>query len=241
MTDRRFRRAATLLGIMVVAGCGNPAAPAATVGAGSSTPQPTAAPTPTEAGAIVIEDAGVDVALAPGHYASRVFRPAVELQLPAGWLRRSATRANGLAIGSASSDIDFAITHLDFAQCGETLLAHPKAAAAAELVAKATVLHPTAGQTTIDGASVPSVDLPGGGAGSGGEIDPANGCIFTTGDAAYPAEGAWIVLTTSEAGRLAFLDVGDVTVLVIGRSPTMGLDAVLAAVEPLLAGVQFPQ
>lgn len=241
MTEPRQRRATLLLGVAMVAGCGSPAAPTpSTVVATAAPPAATVAPTPTEAGPVVIEDAGVDVALAPGRYVSRVFQPSVELQLPEGWLRRNATHPDALVIGAAAADVTFAIVHLDFAQCGDTLLEHPDAAQATDLVAGATLLDPTLGEATVNGQAVHGIDLPGDGAGSGGDIDPANGCILTTGPAPYPAEAGWVVLTTAEAARLAFVDVGGVTLLLIGRSPTTSLDDVLEAVEPLLAGVSFP-
>ena len=241
MMAPRQRRATILLGLVVVAGCGSTAAPSPSAVLQSTLPPAaTVSPEPTDDGPIVIEDAGVDVALAPGRYASRVFQPSVELQLPAGWLRRSATHPDALVLGSATADVTFAIVHLDFAQCGDTLLEHPNAAKAAELLTHAALLRPAIGEATIAGHTVSVVDLPGGGTGGDGAIDPANGCILTTGDAPYPAETGWTVLTTVEAARLAFVDVGEVTLLLIGRSPTAGLDDVVEAVDPLMAGLSFP-
>ena len=241
MTDRRQRRATILLAVVVAAGCGNPAGRTASTGpALSLPPAATVAPAPTEAGPVVIEDAGVDVALAPGRYTSRVFQPAVELQRPAGWLRRSATRPDGVVIGAATEELTFAIANIDFAQCGDTLVEHPTASEATTLLANAGVLRPKVGRGTVAGHEVALVDLPGDGTPGDDQIDPANGCILTTGAAPYPAESAWTVLTAADAARVVFLEIDGVTLLVIGRSPGKGLDAVIEAVDPLIAGLSFP-
>jgi hypothetical protein len=203
---------------------------------------PPSTPAPTTPSAIVIEDAGVDVALAAGTYTSRVFSPHVAFELPDGtWLRSNATTDATLPLGQPASDVVLTIVRVDFVQCGETLLAHPAGAEAAALVASSTPLAGTVvADARVGDRPAHAVDLPGTGTGGGGDIDPADGCILTSGPEPFPAEYGWVVVTSDVPARMTFVDVGGRLVLVMGRSTSEGLDGVVAATAPVAGSVRFP-
>jgi len=243
---RARKSSAALLAAVIGAAAACQAGPATTGAAVTAAPTVAAtsvptvpAPSPTPATAIVIEDAGVEVDLTPGTYTSRVFRPTVEFVLPAGWQRRRATSESTINIDRG--EVTLSIVRVDFVQCGETLLSHPDAADAATLIGKTTILAPVAPTTaTVGPRQGQQVDLPGTGAEAGGAIDPANGCILTAGPEPYPAEYAWVVLTSDLAVRLTFVDVGDDLVMLLGRSVSLELDAVVTATDPVVGTVEFP-
>jgi hypothetical protein len=218
------------------------AAPVAVAPTASATTSAGPSPSPTAPAAVVIEDAGVDAAFAAGTYTSRVFAPRIMFDLPeVAWLRRNATSEATIPLAQPSSDVALTIARVDFVQCGETLLSHPDAAAAANLVGQGPALAGKAvAAARVADRPGHAIDLAGTGAGAAGAIDPANGCILTIGPEPFPAEYGWIVLTSDVRARLTFLDVGGKLILVIGRSTSESLAAVVAATQPVSSSIRFP-
>ena len=222
--------------------------PGSTSAGGSASASVAAAPSSTAAASgaaaqnVVLEDAGINVELKPGVYTSRVFRPTIEFRLDGGWQRRDATRDAALAIVAADMRWVVTIRQLDFAQCGKTLLQHPRADAASKLIGAASKLTPRpAGAVQLGDRAGVAIDLPGTGSGVGDAIDPANGCVLSQGNAPWPAESLWAVLNPDTSAHVVLVDVGTKTLTLIGRSSAADLPAASKAMDAVLSTMRFPE
>jgi hypothetical protein len=233
--------------VAVATACGGSGA--GSTGPGTPLPSPTiqvpasppVSPGTTPETAAILEDAGLEVELAPGTYTSRVFAPHITFELGSGWMRRDSTQERSFRLIATTEAWVLVVSEIDFAQCGATLLEHPDAAGTAALVAGATILSPALSTSAFGDRSAQIIDLPGTGASPGEAIDPANGCVLTGGDAPWPAEGGWIVLNPDMAAHLAVTDAGDETVVFNARSGRADLAAMITSVDPVLATTRFPE
>lgn len=195
-------------------------------------------------GATVLEDAGIDVNLPPGTYTSRVFEPVIEFELEEGWIRSEATEERLFRLRTAVLTGALAVSHVDFAQCGEALLERPRARDVAELIASMSNLSPGDPATLETGdRTAIVVNLPGAGPQEpeGGFPNPAKtGCILTAGDEPFPAEGHWAVFGPGLPARVALVDVGDLTIAFTARSVAATLAEVGDMAEAVLVTTRFP-
>jgi hypothetical protein len=226
--------------LLLVAGCATAGAsapppsavPAATQPAATLAPSPTAATT-------TLEDAGVQSALPPGTYTSRVFKPAIDFTLSSAvqWSRWDDTQAStfNLRVGPPTSQIGrITLVHgPDFAQCGTgAVMPKPTAKALADAVAAASVLKPEAPTpVTVGGHAGWSIHLPGGGAAVPQDAPIEQwlkyGCVLSVGDVAFPAESLWIILSPDKERTVVFVDLDGSTLSIIGSAtglPTLTTD-----------------
>ena len=244
-----------LLLAVLVGGCGPTTTvaaptnvPGSSSGGGSASASAAVAPSPSApasgstAARTVLEDAGINVELPPGIYTSRVFRPTIEFRLDGGWQRRDATRDAALAIVAADMRWVVTIRQLDFAQCGKTLIQHPRADAASKLIGAASKLTPRpADAVQLGDRAGLAIDLPGSGPGVGDAIDPANGCVLSQGDAPWPAESLWSVLNPDTAAHIVLVDAGAKTLALIVRSSATDLAAASKAMDAVVSTMRFPE
>ena len=225
-----------------IAGCANPAAPPSS----AVTAGPIATTTPAASAAVrSIEDAGLETPMVAGAYESRLFEPALRLELGEGWFRRDAGGARTLNLRRApdgAADVTF-ISGVDFLQCGtDPVVTKPDArtivdaiTASAKLTSTAPVNVPVGDLAGIEirlaggGAPVPDEDF-----GKANEY----GCVMTIGDAPFPAEALWVMATQADVLQLVVVDVAGTTVLIRGRGDRDD-EAHFDLVLDLLAGISL--
>ena len=227
MTKIFARRSVAALGFaaaVVLAGCsaagGSPRAstPGAVVSP-SPTTESSAAPSP-----LILEDAGLEAALAPGLYTSRLFKPTVTIELGDGWLRRDTDDTRKLDIRhgvDGQDDLTF-ISGIDFLQCGKAaVISKPNADDILEALATASLLTVTEPvDVKIGDRTAGMVRLTGGDPIPDADLLRAHefGCVMTVGAEPFPAEGLWIMATTAQTVQLVILDVDGTTVLIRAAS-----------------------
>lgn len=227
------RRSLAALGcasVVALAGCGtgdgrSPQAPAASAG-GSPSPTTTSSPAASSPAAspALLEDAGIETPLAPGRYASRLFRPTLTLQLDDGWLRRDAidSRKVDLRHGQDGRDDITFISGIDFLQCGkEAVVSKPDANDILEALATSSLLKVSEPvDVKVGQRTAAMVRLTGGDPIPDADLLRSNefGCVMTVGPKAFPAEGFWLMATTAETFQLVILDVDGTTVLIRAKS-----------------------
>ena len=230
----RLPRSLSLAACLVLAACsgGTVGAPA---GAATSTPTPAAA-TSSPAAPIVIEDAGVDTDLAAGTYSSRLFKPALTMELGTGWYRTDANTDRQIRLRYVPGEAgDMTILGgIDYLQCGTSaVIDHPNAQAIIDALASATTLKVERLDPVAIGARSGSVIRLAG----GGDAVPQEpladwvkyGCVLTQGAEPFPAEAGWTPLLKDTTAQLVVVDVGDMTVLIRAR-PTNDAEAIYRAV-----------
>ena len=217
--------------LLLVCGCAGAGAPTTTSQA-TATPGLTAPITtlPSTAAPIVLEDAGVESALAPGDYTSRVFKPTITFSLSPDvqWSRWDDVQEGSfnLRVGPPADQIGRVaiLRGPDFVQClNGAVVAKPNARALADAISGAGVLKADPPQAvTIDGHAGWSIHLPGGGTGLPQDLPLeswlAYGCILSVGPAAFPAEALWIVLGPDIERTVIFIDVDGATISIIGTA-----------------------
>ena len=216
----------SLLLIVAVAACAGTGAPATPTAAPLPTTTPVATAGPTASAApLIIEDAGLETLMVPGTYTSRLFKPALQIELGEGWFRRDAgnDRTLNLRRGlDGSADLTF-ISIVDFLQCGTgAVVTKPDARTIVDAIAGSAAL------SASDPAQVPVGDLTGLEvrlAGSGDPVPEADfakstkyGCVMTRGEEPFPAEGAWLMATRDLVMQLVAVDIAGTTVLIRARS-----------------------
>jgi hypothetical protein len=232
----RARRATTcaLAGVLALAGCSTGAPSAApTAGAPATTTKPatqappSAAP-PTESGPTILEDAGLETPLTPGTYTSRVFEPAVTLELGEGWFRRDDIRDRtfNLRRGSDGGEMLSFISGIDFIQCGKGDVIEPQDASTVvdEIVAMDKLHATQPAQIEVGDMLGTMIRLPGTGAPLPEDAFDHLldfGCVISIGDVPFPGDSGWVTLTRDTVTQLVFVEVGNETVL-IRTSPDDG-------------------
>lgn len=214
-----------------------PDVPAASVAASAAASRAAAATT-------IIEDAGVETALPAGTYESRLFRPALTLELGDGWYRRDANgdrtlnlrRANDLA-----EDVTF-ISGIDYLQCGTDAVID---APSVDAMIAAIGASPSLGvsdpiEVAVGDRTATAIRLAGGGAPvSDADFGRLNefGCVMSMGEAPFPAESLWITATPDAPMQLVAADIDGTTLLVRTRpgDTTTDVDALYDLTLQLLA------
>lgn len=227
----RTRRAAAcaLVGVVAIAGCstGTPtgtasAGPAATA---TTTPVPPAVtPAPTEAAAMILEDAGLETPMTPGTYTSRLFEPTLTIELGEGWFRRDAgsERVQNIRRGEdGGQDVTF-ISGIDFIECGNSgVVEPPDASTVVDLIfgmPKLDASQPAEVQVgTLLGTEVRLAATGGPLPDDAWERLPDFGCVISLGEVAYPGDSGWVELTRDMTMQLVLLDVDGKVVLIRAR------------------------
>lgn len=231
----------------IVGGCSS--APAASVGALVATQTaPAATITMPTVAPYVLEDAGIEVDLAPGTYVSRLFEPALRLELGTGWFRRDQANPSKVNLRTGPDgdrDVTF-MSGMASLMCGEgPLVTSPDAAAIIGALTGSPMLTvrsrrevPIAGRTGTelrlagDSKIVPPEDP---------VKLPQVGCVLTL-DALWP-DGGWAEVTGAMDLQLIAVDVDATTVLVRSRPSSIideHYDAVLELVATMSLGEGQP-
>lgn len=170
-----------------------------------------------------IEDSGVETTLAAGTYASRLFEPALTLQLDEGWYRRDPNDARHLNLRRSqdlSEDVTF-ISGIDYVQCGtaKPVKSPDSAAIVAGLTASPMLKVSAPVEVSFGERTGTAITLSGG----GDPVPEADfgrsnefGCILSQGDP-FPAESFWLMATRDAQMHLVLLDVDGTTVVVRTR------------------------
>jgi hypothetical protein len=189
--------------------------------------QPTIAPTPASTPR-VLEDAGLETTMLPGSYVSRLFEPAVRLELGEGWFRRDVITDRALDIRHGASGAESMRLNavVDFLQCGSEVVAKPDSKLLAATIAATPGMRATQPRPVkVGNRDAIEIRLQG-----GGEPIPEDelfaranelGCVVTYGPAPWPADGGWMFLNGDTVLQLVLLDVGSTTVVVrsLGDDP----------------------
>jgi hypothetical protein len=184
-----------------------------------ATPAPSVAP-------IVIEEAGIETPLTPGTYVSRLFEPAVRLELGEGWFRRDPVTPRNLDLryGPTGAEEMQLLAGADFLQCGTAeRIAKPDAALIAASIAAMPLLNAAApGPASVGDRLAIEVRLEGGGEPlAEGETRPANefGCVLSWGDEPFPSEDSlWLLLMPDTVMQVVVVDVDGTSVMILGRT-----------------------
>ncbi len=221
------RRLMAVALIAATAACSSPAAPPSATTALPPVPTTTVTASPAaSAGLRFIEDAGLETPIVPGLYASRLFEPALSMELGDGWFRRDAGGTRTLNLRrepQGEADVTF-ISAPDFLQCGsDAPVAKPSAATIADAISASNKLDsaeprnvPVGGLTGIEirlagtGGAVPDEDV--------ASKATAYGCVLSLGDIPYPGDSNWVLVTRDVAMLLVAVDVAGTTVLIRARS-----------------------
>ena len=232
--------------VVAVAGCSSPTAqPTTTVKSTTLATAPVTTAPAASAGALVIEDAGLETPMAAGVYTSRLFKPALSLKLGEGWFRRDAGSARTLDLRrgpDGAADVTF-MSGIDFLQCGtDPVVAKPNSRTIVDAIRASKKLTSTAPVAvpvgTLSGFEIRI-------AGGGEPVPEADfaksneyGCVLTLGDAPFPAEALWVMVTPDVARQFVGVDVGETTVLVRGLAVN-DAEAHFNLVVNLLAGASL--
>ena len=227
--SRRVTRPVTLVAWLIV-GAALVAACAATGSGGAASPSPVASATgeasPSSA-TRVLEDMGLETPMPAGSYESRLFEPALRLELGDGWFRRDANSDRILNLRRGPNGVED-VTFLagpDFLQCGlGEIVEDPNATVIADAIAAAEPLTASGPiEVAVGSATGTMIRLAGGGEPIAEEdIARLNdfGCVLTLGEDPFPAEAAWVPLTSDAEMQLVLVDVDGTTVLIRARGDT---------------------
>jgi hypothetical protein len=232
--------------VLAIGGCTTGAPDSSTPAAASSAPE-SAEPSPpantAAGGPFVIEDAGLESIMPAGTYSSRLFDPALTLELGDGWFRRDSNgeRALNLRRGPDGEDDLTFISGMDFLQCGTApVVEDPDAQTIVDAFAASDMLDvDEIGDVPVGDRTGLGVRLAGGGEPvSDDDFVRSNefGCIISIGDEAFPADSLWVMATPDSAMQLVFVDVDGTTVAIRGRAGA-DLDAMAELMLEVLESV----
>ena len=231
------RAALILVTAAILAGCGLQGAGASTIPTGAPTPPP-----------IVIEDAGLDVPLAPGTYTSRLFEPRLQLELGEGWFRRDDVTARRLDLRRQPDGADGVtiLRGIDFLQCGSAEASRNPTHA--EIAARLTSMPglQIEGPTEMEVAGHPAFEMRLSGDGEPVPDDELmanafdHGCVLSRGEEAYPSEASgWLLLMPDTRRQVIVVGLEDTTMLILGYTDATDddhYDLVLQLLESVSIG-----
>jgi hypothetical protein len=235
------------VGLLLVALAGAGCSGSAGTPTASPPPVPTTRTTeaaPPSRAPFVIEDAGLEVELAPGTYVSRLFVPRLQVELGTGWFRRDQSNASKVNLRTGPNgdrDITF-MSNVASLICGDgPIVPNPGAAAIIDALTGSPMLTiesrrevPIAGRTGTelrlagDPKVVPPEDA--------GKL-PEVGCVLTLG-VPWP-DGGWVEITGAMDVQLIAVEVEGTTVLVRSRPSSVvaeHYDAMLELVATMSLG-----
>jgi len=223
------RALVTVATVVAIGGCTTTGAPDSSMPAANpSAPksaEPSAPASTAPDGPFIIEDAGLESIMPAGTYTSRLFDPALTLELGDGWFRRdpNGERALNLRRGPDGEDDLTFISGMDFLQCGTgPVVEDPDAQTIVDAIAASDMLDvDQIGDVPVGDRTGLGVRLAGGGEPvSEDDFGRSNefGCIISIGDEAFPADSLWVMAMPDSAMQLVFVDVDGTTVAIRGRA-----------------------
>lgn len=247
----RTRRAAmcALAGVLALAGCstGTPTGtpmggPPATA---STTPVPPTA-APTEAVALVLEDAGLETPMPAGTYTSRLFEPTITIELDGSWFRRDAGDARKFNIRrgpNGEEDLTF-FSGIDFIECGDSGVVEqpPDASTVVDMIFGMDKLNTTQpAEVQLANLVGTEIRLLGGGKGSLDDFESylSHGCVLSFGEVPYPGDSSWLVALGSSEEQLFFVDVDGTVVVIRARHGSGDVEALWDYMREVIGTVQF--